>query len=343
MVSKIAGDSRLDPRIRAMLGNFDMPAQGDIANREALVAEMNSDAARQMAKQVEAMFEMFDNEDLAPSKGLRISEESFVSQPDGNTCLIRFVRPDSDAAVPCVYYIHGGGMATLSCFLGSYRAWAKIIAARGVAVAMVEFRNCVVPSRVPETAPFPAGLNDCISGLKWLHSQAARLKIDPKRVVVAGESGGGNLTLATGLSLKRSGELGLVKGLYALCPYIAGQWPMKEHPSSTENEGILLSLHNNRGAMGYGIEAFRDRNPLAWPGFATAADVQGFPPTVITVNECDPLRDEGIAFYRLLLGAGVQARCVQLMGTTHAAETMVAIVPEITRAAAADIANFATN
>ncbi|HWD27844.1 MAG TPA: alpha/beta hydrolase fold domain-containing protein [Rhizomicrobium sp.] len=342
-MTKIATDPRLDPRIKMMLGAFELPAQGDIASYEDLVAEMNSDAARAMAAQVEAIFEGFDNEDVAPSKGLRVSEESLVSQPDGNTILLRFVRPDTDAVVPCVYYIHGGGMSTLSCFMGSYRAWARIIAARGVAVAMVEFRNSVVPSRVPQTGPFPAGLNDCVSGLKWLHSQAQRLKIDTKRVIVAGESGGGNLTLATGLSLKKSGELGLVKGLYALCPYIAGKWPLPQNPSSTENEGLLLNLHNNRGAMSYGIEEFKKKNPLAWPGFASVDDVKGFPPTVITVNECDPLRDEGIGFYRLLLSAGVAARCLQLMGTTHAVETMAAICPDITRAAAADIANFATN
>jgi acetyl esterase len=342
-MTKIANDTRLDPRIRAMLGGFDLPVQGDVASREEMVAEMNSDAARAMSQQIEAMFEAFDNEDLAPSKGLRVSEESLVSQPDGNTILMRIVRPDTDAVVPCVYYIHGGGMATLSCFIGSMRAWAKIIAARGVAVAMVEFRNSVVPSRVPETGTFPAGLNDCVSGLKWLHAEAGRLKIDTRRIVVAGESGGGNLTLATGLSLKKSGELGLVKGLYALCPYIAGHWPLPQNPSSTENEGLLLNLHNNRGAMSYGIAEFREKNPLAWPGFASVEDVTGFPPTVITVNECDPLRDEGIGFYRLLLKAGVAARCLQLMGTTHAVETMAAICPDITRAAAADIANFAAN
>ena len=84
---------------------------------------------------------------------------------------------------------------------------------------------------------------------------------------MAGESGGGNLTLATGLKLKKDGDLGLIKGLYALCPYIAGQWPLPENPSSTENNGILLDLHSNRGAMAYGIEAFEAKNPLAWPSF----------------------------------------------------------------------------
>ena len=76
-------------------------------------------------------------------------------------------------------------------------------------------------SSVPEVAPFPAGLNDCVSGLKWVVANAGQLGIDPARIIVAGESGGGNLTLATGLKLKQDGELGLIKGLYALCPYIA--------------------------------------------------------------------------------------------------------------------------
>ena len=46
-------------------------------------------------------------------------------------------------------------MQTLSCFDGMYRAWGKTIAAEGVAVAMVEFRNALTPSAVPEVAPSP--------------------------------------------------------------------------------------------------------------------------------------------------------------------------------------------
>jgi acetyl esterase len=57
---------------------------------------------------------------------------------------------------------------------------------------------------------------------------------------------------------------------------------LSQYPSSAENNWILIDLHNNRGAMAYGIQAFRDRNPLAWSAFATAEDVAGFPPAVIT-------------------------------------------------------------
>jgi len=232
-------------------------------------------------------------------------------------------------------------MQTMSCFNGMYTSWGRIIAGRGVAVAMVDFRNALRPSSAPDVAPFPAGLNDCVSGLKWVHSHAAQLRIDPARIIVAGESGGGNLAIATTLKLKRDGDLALIKGLYALCPYIAGRWPLPQNPSSTENNGILLELHNNRGAMAYGIEALERGDPLAWPGFATEQDVAGFPPTVISVNECDPLRDEGVGFYRLLLRAGVAARCRQLMGTVHGTEIFSISCPDISRSTAADMADFA--
>jgi acetyl esterase len=199
----------------------------------AAVAAANTEAGIAQAAAIEAMLNSFDDETVAPLAGLSIRTERVVSAPDGNTINIQFIRPDNAARVPCVYYIHGGGMTIASCYYGNYRAWGRIIAANGVAVAMVDFRNALVPSSVPEVAPFPAGLNDCVSGLKWVHANSATLNIDPARIIVAGESGGGNLTLATGLKLKRDGDLGLLKGLYALCPYSRGNGPSRNiHPQS---------------------------------------------------------------------------------------------------------------
>jgi acetyl esterase/lipase len=340
--NRLATDPRIDPRLKTMLAMFpETDPIGDVASRDEMVADANTDEARAMRERISGFFDMADNEDIAPSRGLTITEHKIVSDPDGNKINLRFIRPEGDDPKACVYYIHGGGMAMMSCYDGNYRAWGKIIAANGVAVAMVDFRNAVSPSSVEEVAPYPAGLNDCVSGLKWVVANAADLGIDPARIVVAGESGGGNLTLATGLRLKQDGATNLIKGLYAMCPYIAGQWPTPENPSSTENNGILLDLHNNRGAVGYGIEELAARNPLAWPGFASEDDVRGLPPTVISVNECDPLRDEGINFYRLLLQAGVSARCRQVMGTVHGTEILPMLCPEISRETAASIAQFA--
>jgi acetyl esterase/lipase len=320
-----------------------MPLQemADVKSRDELVADA---ASPEGAAQYEALAEfmaMGDDETIAPSHGLRFANEDIVSSPDGNTIKLQIIRPDNDETVACVYYIHGGGMASMSSFYGNYRAWGRIVASNGVAVVLVEFRNSVAPSEVPEVAPYPAGLNDCVSGLKWVVENASKYGVDPMRVVVSGESGGGNLTLALGLQLKRDGELGLIKGLYALCPYIAGRWPDDRFPSSVENNGIFLDLHNNLGRVSYGIDAYDAEDPLAWPGFATTDDVAGFPPTVISVNECDPLRDEGIAFYRLLLAAGVPARGRTVLGTMHGAELFPPLCPDISHSTAADIAAFA--
>ncbi len=340
MTSKISQDPRIDPRIKTLFGAMTMTVAGDVASREELLAAEITEQGKAATAMMKALFDSFADETLAPSKGLRITTERVKSEPDGNTILIQFIRPDNNERLPCIYYIHGGGMMMGSCFYGNYSTWGRLLAAQGVAVAMVDFRNSISPSSVPEVAPFPAGLNDCVSGLRWVHSRASLLNIDPSRIVVAGESGGGNLTLATGLKLKRDGDIGVIKGLYALCPYIAGEWPLPQNPSSTENNGILLDLHNNRGAMSYGIDELHKRNPLAWPGFATADDVKGLPPTVISVNECDPLRDEGINFYRLLMHNGVAARCRQVMGTVHGTEIVPSCCPDISLSTARDLASF---
>jgi acetyl esterase/lipase len=340
--TRILEDPRIDPRIKALLGAFDaVPSPTDVSSRDELLAEANSAQAVERRTLLNTFMEMCDTEEVAPAKGLSVTEHTVRSEPDGNEINVRFIRPDSREQLPCVYYIHGGGMQVMSCYDGNYRAWGRILAAQGVAVAMVDFRNALVPSSAPEVAPYPAGLNDCVSGVKWVAANHADLGIDPARIVVAGESGGGNLTLATGLRLKRDGDLGVISGLYSLCPYIAGRWPLPENPSSTENNGILLDLHDNRGAMGYGIEELERRNPLAWPGFADEDEVRGLVPTMISVNECDPLRDEGVNFYRLLLRAGVAARCRQVMGTIHGTEILPVMCPDISRDTAASIADFA--
>jgi acetyl esterase len=339
-VNSAADDPRIDPRLKGFLAMMPQRSLGDVASRALLLEETNTPEAVELRERSLEILEMLDSEEIAPSEGLDIATHQFTSAPDGNTVKVQFIRPHGDDPIPCVYYIHGGGMAAMSCYDGMYRSWGRIIAHQGVAVAMVDFRNCMVPSSAPEVEPFPAGLNDCVAGLKWLVAQAADLGIDPDHIVVAGESGGGNLTLATGMKLKRDGDLGLIRGLYAMCPFIAGRWPQDRFPSSTENNGILIDLHNNRPAMGYGIAELEAGNPLAWPTFATEDDVRDLVPTMISVNECDPLRDEGIAFYRLLLAGGVAARCRQVMGTAHGTEIFAIACPEISRETAASLAQF---
>jgi len=341
-MNKIASDQRVHPRIRRIMGAMPAPTSPTFENREQLMSVVTTEKSIAAAAASDALLDGLDSPELAPLEGLDISTIEFTSSPDGNTIKMLMIRPEGAGTVPCVVYLHGGGMMTMSCFLGMYQCWGRMIAHHGVAVAMVDFRNALRPSSAPEVEPFPAGLNDCVSGVKHVAANATDLGIDPARIIVAGESGGGNLTLATGMKLLADGDIDLINGLYAMCPYIAGEWPQERFPSSIENNGIFLDLRGNTGQVAYGTEHFEQENPLAWPSFATESDVQGLPTTVISVNECDPLRDEGIEFYRFLNDAGVPARCRQVMGTVHGSEIFSVSCPDVADETAASIAHLAT-
>ena len=205
-------DCRIDPRVKAVFGAFPMNENpGDIDSREQLIAEANSEQAQNATAAIVTMLETCDTEQYAPQENIRLEMTSCVSQPDGNTINLQIVRPDNDEVLPCINYIHGGGMQSMSCTYGNYRAWEKIIASMGHCVVMEDFRNALTPSSVPEVEPFPAGLNDCVSGLRNLPDFAKRYHFDATNVTIAGESGGGNLTLATALKLAKDGDIHRVK------------------------------------------------------------------------------------------------------------------------------------
>ena len=145
--SKVATDPRLDPRIKKFFAAMPTPVEKpNVSSREELLAQENSPAALAALARQTALFDSMDSEELAPSTGLSVRVETLASSPDGNTIKIRYVRPDNSEILPCVYYIHGGRMEMSSCFEGNYRVWARMIAIRGVAVAMVEFRTpCTLP------------------------------------------------------------------------------------------------------------------------------------------------------------------------------------------------------
>ena len=341
MANKITDDPRIDPRIKERFKDIDFPElDGGNESREEMIAKVNTEEGQMELMIYEAIFNNPELDEAVSSEGLKHETLEIKSEPDGNQIKLLNIRPDNEEILPCIYYIHGGGMEIGSCFYKLYQSFGRLIAQQNVSVIMVDFRNARVPSSVPEVAPFPAGLNDCVSGFDYIRTNAKTLQIDASRIVIAGESGGGNLTLATGMKLSKEGRSNEIKGLYALCPYIAGIWPLPENPSSTENNGIMLDLHNDHGAVIYGIEEWEKRNPLAWPGFANEEDVKDFPKTFISVNECDPLRDEGINFYRLLRKAGVESQCRVLSGTIHGTDVMVLSCPEVSQETARSIAAF---
>jgi hypothetical protein len=86
MVTKIAADPRIDPRIKAMFGTVEQPESPDVPDRETLLARSNSEEAKARTPMIEGFFDQMDNEAVASSNGLTSRWESLVSAPDGNTC-----------------------------------------------------------------------------------------------------------------------------------------------------------------------------------------------------------------------------------------------------------------
>jgi acetyl esterase/lipase len=110
-----------------------------------------------------------------------------------------------------------------------------------------------------------------------------------------------------------------------------------------ENDGYYLDCQMlDLLAAAYDPAGDHARDPLAWPYFAAEADLAGLPPHVISVNELDPLRDEGIAYYRKLARAGVPVAGRVNLGITHTAEFVFRrALPEVYTATVRDIKRFA--
>ena len=88
-----------------------------------------------------------------------------IKGPDGNEIRLYIHQPkDASGPSPCVYHIHGGGMAILQATDSQFPRWRDELSALGMVVVGVEFRNAAGELG---NHPFPAGLNDCMSGLQW--------------------------------------------------------------------------------------------------------------------------------------------------------------------------------
>lgn len=222
--------------------------------------------------------------------------------------------------------------------------WCKEVASNGVVVLMPDFRNTYTKTGINH---FPKGLNDCAEAVKWAKANKDELKV--RNIIVQGESGGGNLSLATALKANREGWIDHIDGVFASVPYISNLWGssearlLEELPSVIENHGYFLNRYVNTFLGHFYTPDDKDAaNPLAWPYHATLQDMKGLPPHVVVVDELDLLRDEGISYHRRLVKAGVESRGGLNLGVTHGSALIFAnTMPELHKGLARDVASFA--
>ena len=268
------------------------------------------------------------------------TETVTISGDDGNDVTLYISRPASSSPLPCVVHLHGGGMAHLSATDTNYVRWRDNLAATGLVVVGVEFRNST-GKLGPH--PYPAGLNDCAAGVRWAATHLNDL--GASRIVVSGESGGGNLTLTVTHKAKREGWIDEIAGAYAQCPFISNRYLEQpdDLPSLRECDGYIFNhIELAVTASVYDPDAHHAGDPACWAGNATDADLVGMPPHVISVNELDPLRDEGLRYYRSLLRADVPTVGRIVAGTCHAGDMMTpGAMPDVYAATVRDISGFA--
>jgi len=165
------------------------------------------------------------------------------------------------------------------------------IARAGVSVLSVDFRNA-------SHHPFPTGVDDCLAALLWARKSAKELGTNGT-VVTFGESGGGNLALASFIRGQQKGFKDFTDGILSDSPFIAKVYPSL--PSHKEFDGYWLPTDLLKAtALNYTTSEADSNDPAAWPILATDEQLLSFPPTHLVAGECDPIRSDAETFFARL-------------------------------------------
>ncbi len=261
---------------------------------------------------------------------------------DGSHKITLFIdQPiNMDSPLPCIVHMHGGGMTFDTAKSPQNIRWRKSLAQQGLVVIGVEFLS---EALFPGHHPFPAGLNDCARALRWAHDNRSHLGISS--IIALGESGGGNLAIASGLKANREGWIDILAGVYAMAPMLYGFYgaPPPELMSWRENLDYMGSYAMMRAMrMAYDPKEEHQENHLAYPFAAKGGELEGLPPHIIVNYELDLIRDEGVVFAQRLRNSGVDATSLIINGSNHCNEIgMPDAMPELTRDRLMSIATFA--
>ena len=237
----------------------------------------------------------------------RVKEYDATGSPHGPVP-VRFYRGAGTAdmgALPVHVYYHGGGWV-----LGDLDShdWVcrRIANAAQCAVVSVDYR--MAPEHV-----FPAAYDDSLAALKWTVENAAKLRIDPTRVSVGGDSAGGNLAAAVAIAA-RDGQAPKIKAQILVYPAVDLSMSGDYYGRFTKD--LLLTDDTMRWFIDlYVPKAEQRKDWRASP--LLAASHKGLSPALVVLAGFDPLCAEGEVYAERLKAAGVPVTVTRYPGQLH--------------------------
>jgi acetyl esterase len=232
-----------------------------------------------------------------------------VPGPGGDINVRIYWPTEISGSPPIVVFAHGGGF--VFCDLDSHDDLCRAMT-NGVGAIVVS-----VDYRLAPEFPWPAGVDDVFAVTEWAARRAGELGGDPTRLLVAGDSAGGNLAAVTALLARDRGQ-----------PAIAGQlliYPALAADFGTESYRRFGSgYYNTATAMAWYWDQYVPNS--ANRGHPTASPLQasltGLPPAVVITAGHDPLCSEGDAYAKALSDSAVTTINRQYAGAIHGFMTM---------------------
>jgi acetyl esterase/lipase len=218
-------------------------------------------------------------------------------------------KQQAQRPMPALVWIHGGGYVMGSP--ESDRLQMKVLASEAeCAIYLVDYRLA------PES-PFPAGLHDCYSALRWVHAHASEWGLDASRIAVGGASAGGGLAAALALFARDRQEVPVAFQLL-LVPMLDDRTATHADPHPYTGELTWTAAQNHFGWSSYlgGGEPGRE-GVTAYAAPARAESLAGLPPTYVATGALDLFLEEDMEYARRLTRAGVPVELHVYPGAYH--------------------------